>query len=150
MVSKRRRVIEKWIDGYQQPDRYTVTAFRSPDCPHIVSSALHPVQWDNNKTIKFFTQFEGILHRVDFIVNDWLDDNIGNKIGILVTLTSYFTPELELEPYTGKYYIIFHFNEAQDTITKYVEVVDYSNTPNYLAKVNIGREKLGLGPLQEP
>jgi hypothetical protein len=150
MVSKRREVIQRWIDGYQHPDRNTVTAFRSAECPHIVPSATHPVLWDNDKTIRFFTQFEDILHRVDFTVHDWVDDNVNNKIGILFTLTSHFAPGLDLDPYTGKYYIIFHFNEAQDTITKFIELVDFANTPNYLARVNQGREKLGLKPLEHP
>ena len=127
-----------------------MSAYRSDDCPMIFPRAKGQLIWNNEKTIKMFAQYEGVVQKIDMDVHDWLDDDKLNKLGLLVTFTSHFTPSLEIDPYVGKYYVIFHFNDAQDKFTKFIEFCDFSHTPEMLKKVNEGKAKLGLPSVTIP
>jgi hypothetical protein len=145
--SKRRQLIEKWMAGFSPFSRESVVRFRAPECLHHASPAPPGMKpWTNDQTRAFFEPWEGIVRRSTFNVKDWFDDEEQNKLAITFSQTVEFA--VDLEPYSGNYAFIFHFNEAQDAITSFLEFIDTGNTIRLLEKVQQGRSMLGLPPLQ--
>ncbi|KIX05620.1 uncharacterized protein Z518_03592 [Rhinocladiella mackenziei CBS 650.93] len=151
MVSKRRALIEKWFEGFTPYTRDSVPRYWAPECRlELPRSPEFIPSWDQDTLRAFEAQWEDIAKGATFDVHDYIEDDQNNKAAILYTCTFTFYPELEISDYKGTYVMIFHFNETQDAIVRFMEVADYANTPNILRKIEEGRKKKGLAPLSDP